>query len=64
MRSIENLIIDLLEDIYPEQISMEELASITGYSKTYLSKKILEMKDKGWIKIAKTREETYIKFSP
>ncbi|HDL15239.1 MAG TPA: AraC family transcriptional regulator [Euryarchaeota archaeon] len=64
MRSIEKLIIDLLEDIYPEQISMEELASITGYSKTYLSKKILEMKDKRWVEIAKTGEEIYIKFSP
>ncbi len=64
MRRIEKYLIDLLENFYPKEVSLEELASVTGYSRTYLSKKILEMKEKGWVEIRKTREEIYIKFKP
>lgn len=51
MRRGEKLILDILESVYPKELSIEEIAKITGESRTLVARRLLEMKDKGWVEL-------------
>lgn len=60
LRRSEKLILDILESVYPKELSIEEVASITGESRTLVARRLLEMKDKGWVELR--REEVGVFF--
>jgi len=51
LRRGEKLILDILESVYPKELSIEEIAKITGESRTLVARRLLEMKDKGWVEL-------------
>ena len=56
----DELVIDILEDVYPREIDLDSLSKITGYGKTYLIKTLVKMKKKGWVRFRKTPHRVFV----
>jgi len=63
MRSGEKYILNLLEDVYPGEMSLKELTSISGYSRGYAYRRIHRMEERGWVRVRKSGEELYIRLN-
>ncbi len=61
LRRSEKLILDILESVYPKELSIEEIAKITGESRTYVARRLLDMKEKGWVKLRREESGVYFK---
>jgi hypothetical protein len=62
VRGMEELILDILENIHPEELSLKALSELTGSAKTYLARRVLSLRDEGKVTLRKTEEEVYCRF--
>ena len=53
--------LDILENIRPEELSLEAISVLTGSGKNYLVKMLLSLEDKGKINLRKTGRRIYAK---
>jgi len=61
LRRSEKLILDILDSVYPKELSIEEIAKITGESRTYVARRLLEMKEKGWVELRREERGVYFR---
>ncbi|WP_456473793.1 hypothetical protein [Candidatus Pyrohabitans sp.] len=61
MRRGDKLILDILESVYPKELSIEEIAKITGESRTFVARRLLEMKEKGWVGLRREEGGVYFR---
>ncbi len=61
LRRSEKLILDLLDGVYPKELSINEIALITGYSRSYVARRLLEMKQRGWVELRRGAGEVYFR---
>ncbi len=61
LRRSEKLILDILDSVYPKGLRIEEIAKITGESRTYVARRLLEMKEKGWVELRREERGVYFR---
>ncbi len=61
LRRSEKLILDILDSVYPKELRIEEIAKITGESRTYVARRLLEMKEKGWVELRREERGVYFR---
>jgi len=61
LRRSEKLILDLLDSVFPKELSIGEIARITGYSRSYVARRLLEMKQRGWVELRRGEGEVYFR---
>ncbi len=53
------LLLSLLNAVYPVELSFDEMSNLTGCAKTSVARKILALKDLGMVRLRKTDNDCY-----
>jgi hypothetical protein len=59
VRKMEDLVMDILEDVKPEELSLEALATLTSSGRTYMEKVLLTLKEQGKVEMRKDEKDSY-----
>jgi len=59
VRKMEYLVMHILEDVKPEDLSLEALATLTSSGRTYMEKVLLTLKEQGKVEMRNDEKDSY-----